>query len=109
MDGYEVMPAIAAAEQGDLFITATGNRDALRAEHFERMRDGAIEERPRDSLVSLRVVGRIERIDAGEIGDGDRCAARQRQLGLEDVDRDAGKIPDVGIAAGESVKKRRFA
>jgi adenosylhomocysteinase len=42
MDGYEVMPALAAAEHGDLFITATGNRDALRAEHFERMRDGAI-------------------------------------------------------------------
>ena len=42
MDGYEVMPALQAAPQGDLFITATGNRDALRAEHFERMRDGAI-------------------------------------------------------------------
>jgi adenosylhomocysteinase len=42
MDGHEVMPALAAAAQGDLFITATGNRDALRREHFERMRDGAI-------------------------------------------------------------------
>jgi adenosylhomocysteinase len=42
MDGYEVMPALKAAEQGDLFITATGNRDALRGDHFERMRDGAI-------------------------------------------------------------------
>src|SRR3954462_8312628 len=42
MDGYEVMPALEAAAHGDLFITATGNRDALRAEHFERMRDGAI-------------------------------------------------------------------
>jgi adenosylhomocysteinase len=42
MDGYEVMPALAAAERGDLFITATGNRDALRGEHFARMHDGAI-------------------------------------------------------------------
>jgi adenosylhomocysteinase len=42
MDGFEVMPALAAAEQGDLFITATGNRDALRGEHFERIPDGAI-------------------------------------------------------------------
>src|SRR3954453_23569661 len=42
MDGYEVMPALQAAEQGDLFVTATGNRDALRAEHFDRMRNGAI-------------------------------------------------------------------
>jgi adenosylhomocysteinase len=42
MDGYEVMPALDAAARGDLFVTATGNRDALRGEHFERMRDGAI-------------------------------------------------------------------
>jgi len=42
MDGFEVMPALEAAARGDLFITATGTRDALRGEHFERMRDGAI-------------------------------------------------------------------
>jgi adenosylhomocysteinase len=42
MDGYEVMPALEAAARGDLFVTATGNRDALRGEHFERMRDDAI-------------------------------------------------------------------
>src|SRR4051812_3326053 len=42
MDGYQVMPALEAAQLGDLFVTATGNRDALRAEHFERMHDGAI-------------------------------------------------------------------
>src|SRR3954468_19282403 len=42
MDGFDVMPALQAAEQGDLFVTATGNRDALRAEHFDRMRNGAI-------------------------------------------------------------------
>jgi adenosylhomocysteinase len=42
MDGYEVMRALDAAGVGDLFITATGNRDALRGEHFERMPDGAI-------------------------------------------------------------------
>jgi adenosylhomocysteinase len=42
MDGYQVMPALEAAERGDLFVTATGNRDALRGEHFERMHDEAI-------------------------------------------------------------------
>src|SRR5436190_2073461 len=42
MDGYDVMPAIEAAAVGDLFVTATGNRAVLRAEHFERMQDGAI-------------------------------------------------------------------
>src|SRR6478672_6378974 len=42
MDGYEVMPALAAAATGDLFITATGNTGVLRTEHFEQMKDGAI-------------------------------------------------------------------
>ncbi len=42
MAGYEVMPALAAAERGDLFITVTGSRRVLRAEHFERMKDGAV-------------------------------------------------------------------
>jgi adenosylhomocysteinase len=42
MDGYDVMPAIAAAAEGDVFITVTGDKDVLRREHFELMRDGAI-------------------------------------------------------------------
>ncbi len=42
MDGFEVMPALAAAARGDVFITVTGTRSVLRAEHFERMQDGAV-------------------------------------------------------------------
>jgi adenosylhomocysteinase len=42
MDGYDVMPALEAAREGDVFITVTGDRDVLRREHFEQMRDGAI-------------------------------------------------------------------
>ena len=42
LDGYDVMPALDAASEGDVFITATGDRDVIRREHFERMRDGAI-------------------------------------------------------------------
>src|SRR6201999_3732456 len=42
MAGYEVMPALAAAERGNLFITVTGSRRVLRREHFERMRDGVL-------------------------------------------------------------------
>ena len=42
MEGYRVMPMAEAAEQGEIFITVTGNTSILRAEHFERMRDGAI-------------------------------------------------------------------
>jgi adenosylhomocysteinase len=42
MDGYEVQPALAAAERGDLFVTVTGSRAVLRREHMERMKDGAV-------------------------------------------------------------------
>ena len=42
MEGFDVMPALDAAERGDVFVTVTGNRDVLRREHFERMKDGAI-------------------------------------------------------------------
>jgi adenosylhomocysteinase len=42
MDGYEVLPGVEAARSGDVFITVTGNRDSLAAEHFEVMKDGAI-------------------------------------------------------------------
>jgi adenosylhomocysteinase len=42
MAGYEVMPSLQAAERGDVFITVTGSRRVLRAEHFERMKDGAL-------------------------------------------------------------------
>ena len=42
MAGYEVMPALGAAERGDVFITVTGSRRVLSREHFERMKDGAL-------------------------------------------------------------------
>jgi adenosylhomocysteinase len=42
MDGHRVMDMAEAAEAGDLFISATGNRDVIRAEHFEAMADGAV-------------------------------------------------------------------
>jgi adenosylhomocysteinase len=41
-DGFDVLPALDAAEVGEVFITATGSTDVLAAEHFERMPDGAI-------------------------------------------------------------------
>ena len=42
MDGYQVMTASQAAAWGDLFVTATGNVNVFRREHFEAMKDGAI-------------------------------------------------------------------
>jgi adenosylhomocysteinase len=42
MAGYEVMPALEAAARGDVFVTVTGSVNVLRAEHYERMKDGVI-------------------------------------------------------------------
>ncbi len=42
MDGHRVMPVADAARRGDIFVTVTGDKHVLRAEHFEVMRDGAI-------------------------------------------------------------------
>jgi adenosylhomocysteinase len=42
MDGLMVKTAGEAASWGDIFVTATGNINVFRREHFEQMRDGAI-------------------------------------------------------------------
>ena len=42
MDGFPVMPMANAAEVGEVFVTVTGNTSVIRAEHFARMKDGAI-------------------------------------------------------------------
>ncbi len=42
MEGFEVMPALVAAERGDIFVTVTGSRDVLTTPHFAVMKDGAV-------------------------------------------------------------------
>jgi len=42
MDGFRVMKMDEAAKIGDIFVTATGNIDVIRKEHFRLMKDGAI-------------------------------------------------------------------
>lgn len=42
MDGFRVMQMSKAVKIGDIFITATGNLNVIRKEHFEVMKDGAI-------------------------------------------------------------------
>ncbi|MFA5108765.1 MAG: adenosylhomocysteinase [Candidatus Micrarchaeia archaeon] len=41
-DGYRVLSHSQAAKEGDIFITATGNKNVIRKEHFLEMKDGAI-------------------------------------------------------------------
>ena len=42
MDSFEVMPMKKAAALGDIFLTATGDKDVITAEHMKLMKDGAI-------------------------------------------------------------------
>ncbi|OHB85841.1 MAG: adenosylhomocysteinase [Planctomycetes bacterium RBG_19FT_COMBO_48_8] len=41
MDGFDVMPMANAAKAGELFVTLTGNKHVIRAEHFSVMKDRA--------------------------------------------------------------------
>jgi adenosylhomocysteinase len=42
MDGFQVMPMAQAARVGELFVTLTGNKSVIRAEHFRMMKDRAV-------------------------------------------------------------------
>ncbi len=42
MDGFEVLPMARAAQVGDVFCTATGDKHVIAREHLEVMKDGAI-------------------------------------------------------------------
>lgn len=42
MDGFRVMKMEDAAKEGDIFITVTGNKHVIRAEHFQTMKSGVI-------------------------------------------------------------------
>jgi adenosylhomocysteinase len=42
MDGFEVLSMAKAAEVGDIFCTATGDKHVVAAEHMQVMKDGAI-------------------------------------------------------------------
>ncbi|MGD0167274.1 MAG: adenosylhomocysteinase [Gaiellaceae bacterium] len=42
MEGYQVLPIAEAAELGDIFVTVTGNREAIGLPELERMKSGAI-------------------------------------------------------------------
>ena len=42
MDGFTVTTMAEAAQVGDIFCTATGDKNVIRREHFDLMKDGAI-------------------------------------------------------------------
>lgn len=42
MEGFEVVTVEDALPEGNVYVTTTGNRDIIRIEHMEKMKDGAI-------------------------------------------------------------------
>jgi adenosylhomocysteinase len=82
MDGYEVMPGIDAAREGDIFITVTGDVHAISGQHFGVMKSGAIiansghfnVEIDIPALAEMAVARREARpfVEEFELGDGRR-------------------------------------
>jgi adenosylhomocysteinase len=110
MAGYEVMPALQAAERGDVFVTVTGSRRVLRGEHFARMKDGAIlanaghfdVELDLDELRALAVDVREVRplIEQYQLEDGRRLnlLARGRVVNLAAGEGHPAAVMDVSFA-----------
>ena len=86
-DGFDVLPALEAAEIGEVFITATGSRDVLTNSHFERMRDGVI-------LANAGAVD--EEIDTASLRDAASKIREVRSNVEEFVSRDGRKLYLVG-------------
>ncbi len=42
MDGFQVMPMLEASSVGDIFVSATGGKNAMDLDHFQVMKDGAL-------------------------------------------------------------------
>src|SRR5215213_4156757 len=66
MDGFRVMPMEEAASLGDIFITVTGNRHVIDAQHFAKMKDGAIVANSGHFDIELNLVALGEMSEAAE-------------------------------------------
>ena len=110
MDGFLVMAASDAAEIGDVFITATGDIDVIRAEHVERMKDGAVlanaghfnVEIDLEGLAALAVAVREVRpfVREYEMADGRRIhlLAEGRLLNLSSAEGHPASVMDMSFA-----------
>jgi adenosylhomocysteinase len=110
MDGYDVMNAADAAAWGEVFITATGNLNVFRREHFTVMRDGAILANSGhfDAEIELRACselaqGRIREVrqDVEEYDLGDRriyVVAQGRLVNLGAAEGHPAAVMDMSFA-----------
>jgi adenosylhomocysteinase len=99
MDGYQVMTAAEAAPWGQLFVTATGNINVFRREHFERMRDGAVMANSGhfDAELDLRALRELAEGHIREVRDN----VQEFDLGGRKVNLVAeGRLVNLGAAEG---------
>jgi len=110
MDGFRVAPIAEAAKQGDIFVTATGNKHVLRGEHFEVMKDGAVLANTghfdvevdipalRDlSVSSMRARQHVERFDMAD-GRGLYLLAEGRLVNLAAAEGHPASVMDMSFA-----------
>src|SRR5919197_326692 len=110
MDGYEVMPSIDAAREGDIFITVTGDMHAIGGQHFGVMKSGAIVansghfnvEVDIPALLDMSVAHREARpfVEEYELGDGRRIflLADGRLLNLAAAEGHPAAVMDMSFA-----------
>ena len=60
MDGYRVLSMTDAAQAGDIFVTATGNKNVITRDHFEKLKNGAVLCNAGEGIeIDLEMLGRL--------------------------------------------------
>jgi len=111
MDGYQVMPMSEAAAVGDLFVTLTGDTTVIGAEHFARMKDGALVANSGhfDVEIDLEALAEMatgepetvrEHVEAYHLDDGRRIhvLARGRLINLAAAEGHPAAVMDMSFA-----------
>jgi adenosylhomocysteinase len=111
LDGHRVLPMADAAAVGDVFLTTTGNRDVLTAEHFAVMKDGAVLANAGHFDVEVDVLGLAEaavevhrrvrpQVDAYVLPDGRRLLllAEGRLVNLAAGEGHPASVMDISFA-----------
>jgi adenosylhomocysteinase len=110
MDGHLVMTAGDAAQWGEIFVTATGNLNVFREEHFRVMQDGAVLSNSGHFDAELELSA-LERLAEGHVREA-RENVREYDLGEKKLYLLAeGRLVNLGAAEGHpaSVMDMSFA
>ena len=99
MEGFEVKTLEDVINEGDIFVTTTGNKDIIRYEHMEQMKDQAIvcnighfdNEIQVESLSGLKRTNIKEQVDVYTFDDGHRIILLAE-----------GRLVNLGCATGHS-------